>query len=226
MMPELSQLNAFYMLTIVGLTFMIYKYKNTLLKQIFKTVNKILDIYLNHKYKNMPTNTPIEDKPYQIVFLKLIQDGFELNLSLSDILKCLKYPTTNLNLKESNEINNDQLIGDLTGSFEAELTYSYNNNYYIYRFKVDRGCHITLPIYQVDDLESCLTIEYESAKTDQSIQIAETILSKIKQYAGPKGNFHDDISNVVRFKPSHIEALKQTTNLTLTDNFGQDYSFE
>jgi hypothetical protein len=109
------------------------------------------------------------------------------------------------------------------------IYYRFNKDNYIFPWKSSplssHSSRLNWPIYDTDDLETCMKIEYESIDAGKGC-----LKDILKQYAGPKGNFYCDTP--YKYEPRLILDdtgnpifINDTDTLSLVTLFGTHVEF-
>jgi len=160
-------------------------------------INYIYDIYLNIKYTNY-VYKHIEKK----YFLSKITVNFDGQRFIT--FKCYK------NLRNDNMIINMDNISNIIGfnlskqCINIYIYFTYDDQEYILPQKLTNDVSIVLPVYNVDDIDTCIKMEYINISS--YIKSQDNISHILSKYAGPKGNFYCDTD------------YKYSGNLILNDN--------
>ena len=214
----------------IGIGIGIYSYPQIMKNLLFSSANSLFDLYLYFKYWNYKPQL-VTQSNYKVTKMLLASTNNSLNtieLPVNNKL-ILKSP----NLSDGPQKINCNLINSLVGChlYHQTLLYIYfvyNHNEYILPIEYDINKEIDLPIYALDDLDTCFQIEYERASTKYNADS----LQVINKFAGPKGNFYNDTQYCI--KPEYI-ICNQTHKcllsndkddaLQLVTNMGQQYKF-
>lgn len=153
-------------------------------------VNWTVNSYLNYKYRNFHIK-PI-DYDYYISQIIITNSKYPHNSCIlpTNNKICVNLKNTTLMFK-CHELWTTYNWSDDTILF---IYYIYGNNEYIIPYQYHPTKVICLPIFEPNDLDTCMKIEYEKAEISHNNDVLETIT----KYAGPKGDFH------YRYPPSLI----------------------
>ncbi len=216
----------------------IYMYPQKLMKKVLSLGNYLADICLNFKYRNYKPKE-IKQSDYKVTNLQLISMGNPINIITLPINN--KSILSGQNLIKGTQIINcnaiDKLISTNSKGFELNqnrlivIHFKYNDKTYVLPVKYEIDKIIQLPVYTVDDIETCLRVEFEEVSTLE-MTTNDFLLDLIEKFAGPKGNFYCDTQ--YKIKPEYIicsntlkTILSNNTNdyLQLLNNMGEKYNF-
>ena len=187
----------------------IYLYPKKVQSAILSFANYLTDIYLNFKYRNYQPKQ-IEQSNYKITKIYILSISNPLNIvelvinnkdligntDLSQGCQTLKCSAIQKLINETgfnvDQLNDDKLI---------IIQYVYGSDSFYLPIKYQNDKEIKLPIYTVDDMDTCFKVQYESVST-LNVNSNEYMLNLINQFAGPKGNFYGD--SIYPIKPEHI----------------------
>lgn len=192
-------------------------------------INYVVDIYLNHKYKNYHYQSV--DKDYKIIKIIILSIGCPHKTKTMDFSHDLRRNTFRLDCEQLR-----QEIDDYEFNYQTiiYIHFIYGPDEYIIPYKYVPNGIIELPCYHFDDLNTCMRMEYIQIETNSYDSDKHDIMSNIIKYAGPKGNFYCDTP--YSFEPKFIcdnnggmllendhDFLKLTTMMgeTLTFNANQ-----
>lgn len=213
-----------------------YYFSENFRNRVHSWANYGLDMYLDYKYQNYD---PIEDleldnteTPYLLNKIQYITHDLNhecFNIPFRELFDDynhddpidLRNATANITydrvkqalvkrLSESAQLSLDYIV--------VYVYYSYGEHEYIVPVKIDQEeqSSVIFPIYDADDVESCMKTEYSSIavgdrRTDSDHQFQNTM----NHYAGPKGNFysdHDQINVYPKWIRCHLTHKKIVDN--------------
>lgn len=197
--------------------------------------NSAHNLYLNYKYRNY--RCQITDKKYyvsKIIFATIGQPNKTKMMTNSDKISIdlrnnkLQIKCINLCQSEVNYQFTDKTI--------VFIHYVYDDDEYILPYKFKMTGVINLPFYEPNDIDTCMKTEYDTAETTHYNSTNSDIMETINKYAGPKGNFHNDLHYyyepylIYHFKAhdGRIEGhplLMENDYLKLTTLTGKDMTF-
>lgn len=226
--------------TLICTALLAFFYKDTIYKKALKKIapvtNAAMDMYLDHKYKGvvkkLDEKTKDDVKVYKLLDINLysMNENQMVNIPKKPNLEtCLENSSLDLNISP-NKIMCNKILAHLWDvgyeikkmNIYGNLKYQYGDKTYTYCFECITDRQLSLPIYDVDDLESCLETQYSTAhitlchkdekndviemadcpkgnfysqKDDKSgkfYKVKDDVFDVIKMAAGPKGNFYSD----------------------------------
>lgn len=174
-------------------TYFFYKYTNTK----YRCINYIVDIYLNYKYKNYHYQSI--DKEYKINKMVILSIDCPYRIKTLDISHDLRRGPFWL---DCDHLRRNMDNYEFTRQTVIYIHFIYGVDEYIIPYKYIPNGIMELPCYQLDDLDTCLRMEYNRIETKSYDSDKHDIMSLIIKYAGPKGNFYCDTS--YSFEPKFI----------------------
>ncbi|MEO0236816.1 MAG: hypothetical protein ABIN35_01095 [candidate division WOR-3 bacterium] len=102
------------------------------------------------------------------------------------------------------------------------IYYVYGDDEYILPFKFRPNGLIKFPLYSTEDLETSIKIEYNKIETKRFDSSNSQIMSLVRKYAGPKGNFYNDLNyfyepELIYQFTDHLDSIEATPLLTEND---------
>lgn len=165
----------------------IYSYRTCVIKHLLICGSNMVDIYLRYKYRNYQYVKLKKD--YVITRVKYISPTSHIT-DISD-----HFSHCDISCEFDCDSLKDMVSGgERDGIFEVH--FRYGDDEFIYPFKYSPNTVINFPLYDIDDLETCMKSEYDIDYPDLSQDNRDIIL----KYSGPKGNFYCDIDR--SFEPS------------------------
>ena len=221
--PQQSSISATtgcFILTTLVVGTIIYTYPGKVKTGCFKCANYLADRYLDFKYRNY--KAPIVDKSvYKITKIQIVSMknmGVCHELSIHDFLE------TNTFDNDAKIILDCRLIKEYVNYFDFDdqtfiyVHFCYGDQNYIIPIKYDDNKKINLPIYTINDIESCMKIEHDTIETKYrvNVPISDEHKQLIEKFAGPKGNFYCDTEHEIT--PEQIICDKTIHHLISSDN--------
>lgn len=198
-------------------------------------VNWTIESYLNYKYRDFHIK-PV-DYDYYISQIIITSSKYPHNSYVlpTNNKICVNLKNTTLMFK-CNELWPTYQWSDDTILF---IFYIYGNNEYIIPYQYHPTRVICLPIFEPNDLDTCMKIEYEKAWVSPYDDTMGTspdsdVLGIISKYAGPKGNFHYSYPSsliykfTVQDKDGSIKGqplINETECLNLTTMMGTNLTY-
>lgn len=217
-------------------------------KKLAPSTNAVIDMYLDRKYKNTEEILAAKPKPelkqYKLLSIELYQESNRLEPKIINVNPNIESFLENkcLDLNEGpNKIVCNKILAYIFDKCEfefkyiyANLIYQYGDEKYSYYFKCTQDRQLSLPIYNTDDMDSCMRTEYTGIYIGSDIdtmselkfgKLDGNICDEIIMAAGPKGNFYKDTED--HTSPVQINSLSKimgnTDWLILTDSLlGED----
>ena len=175
----------------------------------------MIDLYLHYKYRNYCYAK--NKKDYVITCVKYVSP----TSCITDISDHIDISHCSCKF-ECDHLKNIVTSGECDGIFEVH--FRYGDDEFIYPFKYSPNTTFNFPLYDIDDLETCMKSEYDI----ESPSLCQDNQDIIIKYAGPKGNFYSDIGR--SFEPSMMLNIngKQIIKdyLTLTTITGDVLTFK
>ncbi len=208
-------------------------------KLVFSGVNRVVDTYLDFKYRNYQAPTPSTVSDYAINHIQLISGDHlrEISLPVTIDLRSQTYVVSEGRLQAL--LSHHQANFPLTEGTLVLFHYTYGGHAYVLPVEYHSDISVNFPLYSPEDIDSCLAVEYDEICTPEwnSFESSEYLLAQILKFSGPKGNFHCDTKHPI--KPSYIivpgeegQSYRQMVsnsmdeaNLKLKTMMGTEYTF-
>lgn len=140
-------------------------------------ISYLWNIYMKYKYYNYKVEN-LPEKKYILSKVIIISHNRKHTIPLS------------INLRQSQYTITYDLLRSLCCEQNIEyccLVYEYGDSTYAYPCVVNDQLKVTFPVYDTEDLDTCMTTEWE---LKEDLMINPKLLT---EYSGPKGNFYTDI---------------------------------
>jgi len=230
-----------------------YYYPKPMKELAFGWANTLADGYLDLKYQLQPPDSVPETQelsPYQIDGFLVIDPAWGHNLSIDKTID-LRTERPQINKAYFLDLGiGDSSVLDLEYVCTPEtliyIRYSYGANRYILPLRWSSNFEVQFPLYEIDDLETCLKMEFDQAtiieptKADPdhmtmidegealSRVIDEGLLSPL---AGPKGDFYAGLGLMVAPRDlvdlhSGKPLISDQQSLQITTMLGDIYHFQ